>query len=301
MSIFNTQRKFKEQTRVLAVDFPPRKNAWFMPAAGAKCVLLGRETGMIDDSSQLNLVERHAPTAKKLIQTLEPLNLNYTLHQQDLATTKITDNLDYIWIDLNGTITIELAQWITQNLSPKLMPGAVVCLTHEYCWRNNQWLKEIWQKQQGFEYTSFRFDRGIYSDKYLTFPPYLVHCLLRNWQLKMVGQPFRYADRTLDRAAVDMMFYRFIAEKPCVPVFPVIVPERKTSCPLAKGNAPMKTTVPSAAAVIEAIFTANSPAHKAHATRKLNAYVAQKVKEGMKETQVRAAIAAHVTRRRKAA
>ena len=60
-------------------------------------------------------------------------------------------------------------------------------------------------------------------------------------------------------------------------------------------NSSANTTT--AAMVIEAICNADSPAKKAHATRKLNAYVAQQTSKGMKEVQVRAAIKAHVTRR----
>ena len=52
-----------------------------------------------------------------------------------------------------------------------------------------------------------------------------------------------------------------------------------------------------ASEVIDAIVNAESPANKAHATRKLNAYVAQRVKDGFEEYRVRAAITAHVTRR----
>ncbi len=50
--------------------------------------------------------------------------------------------------------------------------------------------------------------------------------------------------------------------------------------------------------VITAILNASNPAYKAHATRKLNAYVEQQVKKGFSEQGTRAAIKAHVTRRK---
>ena len=55
--------------------------------------------------------------------------------------------------------------------------------------------------------------------------------------------------------------------------------------------------VPTSQEVINALLKAESPASKAHATRKLNAYVASKVMEGKSGKQVTAAIKAHVTRR----
>ena len=48
--------------------------------------------------------------------------------------------------------------------------------------------------------------------------------------------------------------------------------------------------------MINAIVNAKSPQHKSHATRKLNAYVAQRVSEGKKETQIRSGIKAQVTK-----
>jgi len=57
-------------------------------------------------------------------------------------------------------------------------------------------------------------------------------------------------------------------------------------------------TIPTSQEVIEAILAAKTPGQKAAATKKLNAYVDQKVSEDKKASQVRAAIAAHVTRRR---
>ncbi len=56
--------------------------------------------------------------------------------------------------------------------------------------------------------------------------------------------------------------------------------------------------VPTANQVIEAILGGITPAHRANATRKLNAYVQAQVDAGKSEKGVRAAIKAHVTRRK---
>ena len=50
-----------------------------------------------------------------------------------------------------------------------------------------------------------------------------------------------------------------------------------------------------ASEVVCAFVNASNPAFLAHATRKLNKYVAERVKEGKNEVQTRAAIKAHVT------
>ncbi len=61
----------------------------------------------------------------------------------------------------------------------------------------------------------------------------------------------------------------------------------------------MKTTL-LASDVIDAFVNASNAAYRAHATRKLNAYVKQQVKLGYGDVATRAAIKAHVTRRKAA-
>lgn len=298
MSIFNETRIYKEKTREMATDFSLRKSALFMPSSSAKCVLLAKEKNMINKHTNLILPERDKNLAIKLNNTLKNTNLKYTIINTELSKVNLYEKLDYVWIDLNGTITIDIANWINNTLSFYLQPGSIVCLTHEYCWRNNLWLKKIREKEiRSFNYRKFRHDKGMYNcDRYITFPPYLMHCLLRQWKLEMLEE-YKYSDRTIDRNACDMVFYRFIVKELNVPEFPSVVEGK----PIVSKGVSMKNSVFTAAVVINSIYDAEiskNSAKKAHATRKLNSYVAEQVKNGKKESQVRAAIAAHVTRLR---
>lgn len=303
MSIFNSQRIFKQQTREMAVDFPYRSSALFLPAAGAKCVLLAQEKGMIDKNTKLQLVERNTKTAAQLSQTMSDSGLNYMMHNTDLTQVELVHKLDYAWIDLNGTISQSLAIWIENELQKNLNDNSYLCLTHEFAWRNNQWLKDFREKElNNPEYLKFRIATGIYSGEFtklLAFPAYLISKLLNNWKITLLSDPFRYADRTLEKAAVDMVFYRFSLNKKQSYVQKISTNVVEKSVRPVSKERKMKSIL-TAAVVINAIYTAKSPAQKAHATRKLNAYVATRVEEGKKESQVRAAIAAHVTRRRQA-
>lgn len=51
--------------------------------------------------------------------------------------------------------------------------------------------------------------------------------------------------------------------------------------------------------VVTAFVQASNPAYKAHATRKLNAYIKQQQRKGKDAAQVRAAITAGITKKRK--
>ena len=286
-------RKHKEITRNMAADFTIRNSALFMASGDAECMQVAESTGMIIKGKTKVIIPEHDEAlAQQLDFTLHKIGWvkSSTVHVGEIHDLILPRSLDYAWIDLNGTITNRIAEWLSQELSAKLLPNAIICLTHEYTWRNNEWLKDtrqqILQKKRE-SYLRYRHQAGVFQDKYITFPAYLISCLLRDWEIEVM-EPYRYSD------TIDMVFYRFRVVRRQKPVFPLV-----SFDPLPVGVQKMKT-VPTSGQVIDALFKAVKPAEKSHATRKLNAYVASRVKDGKNETQVRAAIAAHVTRRKMA-
>lgn len=297
-------RKYKQVSRELATQFPHRSSALFMPAHSAVCVKTAEKNKMVHKkTTKLYLVERDPVKANALRTNV--YDWKKEIYTQELHTVSLPEKLDYAWIDLTGTLNQKIHAWIQSCLSPNLNPNSIVCFTQGYCWRNNPWLKnthEFVHSNHYESYAEFRQNVSVVQDSNIAFPVFLLCSALRDWNV-LTFEPYRYRD------TIDMVLFRFKLLSRKIPSLPLIG-ENQQKQTLMKRNHPCSpsltqenqkmTPVPSAAVVIEAIFTANSPAYKAHATRKLNAYVAQKVKEGMKETQVRAAIAAHVTRRRKA-
>jgi hypothetical protein len=273
-------RPSKNLSREMATDFSLRKSALFLPADTAVDLLLAEQKGMISKCTKLTLVERHPQRSNTLRQIVKSSGwTNARIHPDELHNLVLTHNLDYAWIDLNGTVDFFLAQWITEELSIKLISYSVLCLTQEYCWRNNKWLKQVREyvlKNYHQEYSRFRQDNLIFSDKYLAFPAFLMQNLLGK-QLRILP-PLRYSD------TIDMVFYRFIVMPQQISL-PLLLPRRKLM------------TTPTCQEVINAILTAKTPAAKAAATRLLNSYVASRVKDGKSEKGVRAAVQAHVTRR----
>lgn len=298
-------RKYKQFSRELATQFSPRSSALFMPAHSAVCVHTAEKNKMIHKkTTKLYLVERDHAKAQILETNVQ--DWQKEIYTQELHTVSLPEKLDYAWIDLTGTLTSKINTWIHFSLSPNLTTNSIVCFTQGYCWRNNPWLKNVHEfvHRNHYEtYAEFRQNTSVVQDPLLAFPVFLICSALRDWNT-LTLEPYHYRD------TIDMVLFRFkllSRKNPSLPILGETKTKTDSFCPrnvpnsFQQGNRKMKTTVPSAAEVIDAIYTADTPAYKAHATRKLNAYVAQKVKEGMKETQVRAAIAAHVTRRRKAA
>ena len=209
MSVFHQTRDFKQKTRMEATSFPLRKNALFLPAEHMKDVLLAEENGMLlKTSSTVIAVERDKHVAKVLSKTLIETGWaeRSRLHVGDLSTLKINSNLDYAWLDLTGCITEETGKWINLELSDSLVPNSVVVLTHAYGWRNTPFLKKVWAETKNKkQYTDFEHDERIW-DKLIAFPSYLMCCLLRDWNIEIIGSPYNYSDRTVERDACEMMF-----------------------------------------------------------------------------------------------
>jgi len=299
-----TNRKYKQVSRELATEFSHRSSALFMPAHSAVCVKTAEKNKMVHKkTTKLYLVERDPAKVDALKIIVH--DWKKEIYTQELHTVSLPEKLDYAWIDLTGTLNQKIQSWIQSSLSPNLNLNSVVCFTQGYCWRNNPWLKnnhEYVHNNHYETYAEFRQNTSVVQDPLLAFPVFLLCSALRDWNV-LTLEPYHYRD------TIDMVLFRFKLLSRKIPSLTPLgekenpkqtLVKHNHSCPLHPTQETKKMTlVPSAAVVIEAIFTANSPAHKAHATRKLNAYVAQKIKEGMKETQVRAAIAAHVTRRRK--
>jgi hypothetical protein len=288
------KRDFKQECREMATNFSRKQTALFLPADKALCVATAFRNKMIDSKSSLLLIERRIEIANKLKHVISH-HKNAELYQCNLSSFIFPEKLDYAWLDLNGTITDDLAFWIQKELSQKVKSGSILCLTHAVGWRGNDWLKNThdnMSEKHKKSYSLFKKQFGlvkIHHDHLIAFPAFLFSCLMRDWQVKVL-EPFEYAD------TINMVFYRFKIERINKNVkLPNLLSKPKFTS-ISKKDLPMINS----ANVVDAIFKAKSPAQKASATKKLNAYVALRVSEGKVENQIRAGIAASVTKRKMA-
>lgn len=213
MSRWTSRKKTqaKKLMRDLASDFDHRKAALFLPADKLCCVEAATSNGMIaPGSTKLILVERDKNIYKKMQKKASQLGWDDAVcHHGSLEEFKLPCKLDYIWIDLNGTLSEKMLGWIEKELKPKLKKNSIVCLTHEYCWRNNPWIKQKYQevaRQDAEGYSQFRFFYpGIqaHADKYFSFPIYLLVKAFSDRELALVDHE-RYRD------TIDMVFYSLI-------------------------------------------------------------------------------------------
>jgi len=299
MSIWSNNRPGKICSRNLAADFTPRKSALYLPADEMKCVEVARESGMIStDFTHLHLIERNEDTflkmrAKAIAKNWYPNHAD--VFQGELCNYQIQRPLDYAWIDLNGTLSEDLVNWVSSELVPNLEDGAVVCLTHEYCWRNNVWLKGVWDQvlsspEWSLGYAKFRRECVVMGDRHLSFPPFLISSLLSPYCVDVL-EPIRYAD------TIDMVFYRFVVQTQGEKVMPAKTKRGRRAAAIKAHETRNRQPVV-ASDVIEALVDVEVEGSSSHrATRLLNRYVEQQLELGHEENRTRAAIKAHVTRR----
>lgn len=301
--VWMQDRQKKDIARIYATSFPPRTSALFLPADNAKCVLSAEASGMISKKkTNVVLVERDSERFKGLQKTLKKTKWdNYCeAHHTHLEKLDLKQKLDYIWIDLNGTVTSKLGFWVQDVLSKNLVPGAVICLTHEYGWRSNEWLRNAnhhftnsENTQDCERYVEFRDNHRLWIDPLYTFPPFLLACLLRNWKLNFFD-PFKYRD------TADMVLYQAVVMgRTTSPYFPPVPKMEHNFGEIVMKKSTKSTVEPvTCSMVVSRILAAKGPGQKAAATKLQNQYVKSRVKTGMKETQVVAAIKAAVTKAR---
>lgn len=260
-----SNRSGKEVTRKLASEFSLRENALYMPASDLLCVRAGFDNSLINNSTNLVFVERNKKVFKNILTNSEFKNVKVI--NSNLSKVKLPFNLDYAWLDLNGTITEDIYNWIKEELCNNLSNNAVICLTHELCWRNNNWMKkEKYQEVNLQKYKKFRSENSIYGSKGVCFPAFLMYDIFTSkldCEVEVL-QPYQYRD------TIDMVFYRFEIRN-------------------FKGDS-MK--IVKASEVIEAIVL-EKPNYK----KLLNKYLLQQEKLGYQKTRTHAAIKACVTKK----
>jgi hypothetical protein len=285
-------RPNKDYTRSLATQGDLRNHALFMPAASALCVKKAQYQNFINHNTKLTFVEQNPLVAQQLLHTIDQNNWHANLLQLPLHQT-IISKLDYAWLDLNGTITKEIAAWLFYHLSSQFTNDSILCVTLEYPWRNNTWFKLLHpyiSTQYQKLYSQFRYHHHILNDRNLAFPAFIVACLFRNWHLQ-------FTDVIPYRDTTDMIFYKInLTTINLTPKLPTIDFNYQPRNYQPRTGINMTTTSQD---TINAIVKAQlnpTPALKAHATRKKMAYAKQQAQLGKNPKLCLAAVQAHATR-----
>lgn len=143
-----TARNKKHESRKYVLDGYKQKHAAiFMPGwdeeAGqsGQDVRLALETGALDPNLPLIVVERNVEWAKLIERDLLTLGFRRLIvHAGELCDLQIDQPVDFVFIDLLGTLDYDLCVWMRDVLSPRLVEGATVALTLAYSIRNNPFM-----------------------------------------------------------------------------------------------------------------------------------------------------------------
>lgn len=142
-------RSQKHLSRVFVLDGYRQKHAAiFMPGwdeekqEAGQDVRLGLAQGNLDPAKPLIVVERDPEWAALIVQDL--LGLGFTdlrPHVGELHDLSVSVPVDFVFIDLLGTLDHNISIWMRDVLAPHLTTDATVALSLAYCRRNNHFIE----------------------------------------------------------------------------------------------------------------------------------------------------------------
>jgi hypothetical protein len=166
----------------------------------------GLQLGALDRSKPLYVVERNPEWAELIRKDLLSLGFtNLIVHAGELSKLVIRHKVDFIFIDLLGTLDQAVCEWMRDTLAPALVTNATVALTLAFSRRNNQFMAEcerIYERDFA-EYTSdLRQKLGV-TGPHKLIPILLVRAIFNN-HLFAYRQLLKYRD-----TGFSMLTYKF--------------------------------------------------------------------------------------------
>ena len=140
-----SNRKQKEfaRTFVVSPDSGTRKQVLMLPSKTMECVREAESSGLFNKDTQCLCVERDLETFNVMIQTSKPLISQIVPIHSDLHNVDLVGNYDYAFFDLNGPLTIDIANWMNVHFSKHIDVGADIAFTFLYAYRNNHFIHEL--------------------------------------------------------------------------------------------------------------------------------------------------------------
>jgi hypothetical protein len=209
-SIDNRPYKSAARTNQLSVSLIA-KTALFLPGSGCECVKEAMHMGIIDRDSYIIAVEKIPSVAKTIHTTLKELDLNYMVHPKDITLLRLNrKKIDFVFLDLMGSMSRETAFWLTQELSPNLRDGSAVSFTFQKSQRNQAFIKScenILRKHFQIEFGYLRLDLGIKDDLGRAYM-FAIRACLNEWDFK--AEISEYNDGSACMVAIKLTNFRKI-------------------------------------------------------------------------------------------
>lgn len=134
----------KNKCRKLAAEFPHRtaKSVLMMPSGESLCVKEAVRSGLIKGTTKAVFVERNRTTFGSMTTTLDQLGVQGDRLRHGLHRVNLDRTYDYAFLDFNGPITTDSAQWIMSYLAPRLSLPCDLAITVHAAYRNCIFAKE---------------------------------------------------------------------------------------------------------------------------------------------------------------
>lgn len=203
MDFWHSQhRPYKEKSREhLLQGLGWQSHSLWMPGEGGHCINSAYAKGIVDQHSNVALVERDAKIVPLINQrVIEANKWNNAPHlfPCELAKVKLPWPLTFMFADFNGGIDKNTAKWFQEV---EIAEGGTVCITHATSWRGNSFLQDFYEAMRCY-YPPVRHQCRISDDLILT-PIVLAQQYFNKYDFT-VSPPMKYRDKT-----VTMILYKF--------------------------------------------------------------------------------------------
>lgn len=257
-----------------------RKSSLWLPGSGCLCIREAVKKGIVGRDSSVILVERSQSVIDLVKHYADNRlkNQNVVIHFGELSSLHLSSSLDYAFIDFMGGLNHSIVEWMKGELSQNLLPGATVCVTHSYGWRNNKFLDRVYAycKSDGIVEWNNLVDQIGSDDRNIVLPLFLLNSSIKG--TASISWPMKYQD-----SQRSMLLYKIEN----------IQPESEFSFNSVV-NKKMNLKQEYEASNIIQFFLER----KKNAELLLEKYVKKRsIETGMAPNRIKAAIKAHITRR----
>ena len=174
------------------------ETAFLMPSAECRDVVYLLDNDIISTDTFLYVIEKDQRIHAKMINKLR--SLGFSREKQNLHDflgelhdfPRFEHYLDLCFVDLCGTITMDIARWMATTLSDSIHETTRLCFTAAAVPRNNIWIDEVWSVlgrvivPQTTDSITTQFGMGFPNlDKNLSKPILWLHIILNKFNFNL--------------------------------------------------------------------------------------------------------------------
>lgn len=145
---YDRPNKVAARSRILEAARGRYTSLLALPGPHALCVQDMMQRGIVTTETRQQWIEMRLSTHEFQRELAKKLNLSVTFYNGELENYIINNKIDLVNIDLESTVTCNLAQWVEEEISQNLLSNSFIIVTYTQWARNNEFLNFFFNKLQ---------------------------------------------------------------------------------------------------------------------------------------------------------